>query len=36
VRDSLLTDPDISDVTMGILEDNGVADWEAAATGKIT
>ncbi|MBG9567279.1 cation diffusion facilitator family transporter [Brevibacillus agri] len=28
IRDSLLTDPDISDVTMGILEDNGVSDWE--------
>ncbi|GED67838.1 cation diffusion facilitator transporter [Brevibacillus reuszeri] len=27
VRDSLLMDPDISDVTMGILEDNGVSDW---------
>lgn len=29
IRDSVLTDPDISDVTMGILEDNGVSDWEA-------
>ncbi|CAI8988933.1 Cation diffusion facilitator family transporter [Brevibacillus sp. IT-7CA2] len=28
IRDSLLTDPDISDVTMGILEDNGVDDWK--------
>lgn len=28
IRDSVLTDPDISDVTMGILEDNGVRDWE--------
>ncbi|MED4583327.1 cation diffusion facilitator family transporter [Brevibacillus choshinensis] len=28
IRDSILTDPDISDVTMGILEDNGARDWE--------
>ncbi|TKI57303.1 cation transporter [Brevibacillus antibioticus] len=28
IRDSLLTDPDISDVTMGILEDNGVDNWK--------
>lgn len=27
IRDSLLADPDISDVTMGIIEDNGVRDW---------
>ncbi|MFE5322523.1 cation diffusion facilitator family transporter [Paenibacillus sp. NPDC056579] len=27
VRDSLLTDTNISDVTLGIIEDNGVADW---------
>ncbi len=28
VRDKLLGDPNISDVTLGILEDNGVKDWE--------
>ncbi|MBO7746552.1 cation diffusion facilitator family transporter [Paenibacillus sp. MWE-103] len=27
VRDKLLQDPDISDVTLGIIEDNGVRDW---------
>ena len=27
VRDLLLQDPDVSDVTLGILEDNGVRDW---------
>ncbi|SDC51123.1 cation diffusion facilitator family transporter [Paenibacillus sp. UNCCL117] len=27
VRDQLLADPDISDVTLGILEDNGIMDW---------
>ncbi|MFC4766102.1 cation diffusion facilitator family transporter [Effusibacillus consociatus] len=27
VRDKLLADPDITDVTLGILEDNGVRDW---------
>ncbi|MCZ8518222.1 MULTISPECIES: cation diffusion facilitator family transporter [Paenibacillus] len=27
VRDKLLQDPDIADVTLGILEDNGVRDW---------
>lgn len=29
VRDSLLDDPDISDVTIGIIEDNGIVDWKA-------
>lgn len=28
VRDSLLTDTNISDVTLGIIEDNGVTDWK--------
>ncbi|CAM3286581.1 cation diffusion facilitator family transporter [Brevibacillus invocatus] len=32
VRDSLLKDQDISDVTLGILEDNGIIDWEPAPT----
>ncbi|MNI79302.1 ferrous iron efflux protein F [compost metagenome] len=27
VRDKLLADPPISDVTLGILEDNGVRNW---------
>jgi len=27
VRDRLLSDPDIADVTLGILEDNGVRNW---------
>jgi cation diffusion facilitator family transporter len=27
VRDTLLANPDISDVTLGIIEDNGVKDW---------
>lgn len=27
VRDSLLASPEISDVTLGIIEDNGVKDW---------
>ncbi|MDF2964109.1 MAG: cation diffusion facilitator family transporter, partial [Paenibacillus sp.] len=27
VRDKLLQDPDITDVTLGILEDNGVRNW---------
>ncbi|MFD7521083.1 cation diffusion facilitator family transporter [Paenibacillus chitinolyticus] len=31
VRDKLLGDPDIADVTLGILEDNGVKDWVPAA-----
>ena len=29
VRDSLLIDPDIADVTLGIIEDNGVRNWKA-------
>lgn len=28
VRDELLNDPHISDVTLGIIEDNGVTDWD--------
>lgn len=28
VRDKLLTDPDITDVTLGILEDNGTKTWK--------
>jgi len=32
VRDSLLADPDISDVTLGILEDNGITDWKPGTT----
>ncbi|QMV39836.1 cation diffusion facilitator family transporter [Cohnella cholangitidis] len=27
IRDRLLNDPDITDVTLGIVEDNGVQDW---------
>lgn len=27
IRDHLITDPDIADVTIGIIEDNGVKDW---------
>ncbi|MEK4328302.1 hypothetical protein MKX70_20945 [Paenibacillus sp. FSL R7-0312] len=27
VRDKLLADPHISDVTLGILEDNGIQNW---------
>ncbi|WP_407673390.1 cation diffusion facilitator family transporter [Paenibacillus silvisoli] len=27
IRDSLLHDPDIADVTLGIIEDNGVRNW---------
>jgi divalent metal cation (Fe/Co/Zn/Cd) transporter len=27
IRDKLLSDPDITDVTLGILEDNGVKNW---------
>jgi cation diffusion facilitator family transporter len=27
IRDKLLLDPDITDVTLGILEDNGVTNW---------
>jgi divalent metal cation (Fe/Co/Zn/Cd) transporter len=27
IRDKLLTDPDITDVTLGIIEDNGVKNW---------
>ncbi|MET3287621.1 cation diffusion facilitator family transporter [Brevibacillus fluminis] len=30
VRDRLLADPDISDVILGIIEDNGVQDWKQA------
>ncbi|WP_426452124.1 cation diffusion facilitator family transporter [Paenibacillus sp. S-38] len=30
VRDKLLQDPDIADVTLGILEDNGVRNWVPA------
>ncbi|UQZ80920.1 ferrous iron efflux protein F [Paenibacillus konkukensis] len=30
VRDQLLQDPDITDVTLGILEDNGVRNWVPA------
>ena len=29
VRDSLLVDPDIADVTLGIIEDNGERNWKA-------
>ncbi|WP_159883652.1 cation diffusion facilitator family transporter [Paenibacillus puerhi] len=32
VRDKLLADPDISDVTLGIIEDNGIADWKPVGT----
>lgn len=28
VRDTLLRDPDISDVTLGIIEDDGIVHWE--------
>jgi divalent metal cation (Fe/Co/Zn/Cd) transporter len=27
VRDKLLVDSDIADVTLGIIEDNGIRDW---------
>ncbi|WP_147534093.1 cation diffusion facilitator family transporter [Bacillus marasmi] len=27
IRDHLMTDPDIADVTIGIIEDNGIKDW---------
>jgi cation diffusion facilitator family transporter len=27
VQDKLISDPDITDVTLGIIEDNGVVDW---------
>jgi hypothetical protein len=27
VQDKLIFDPDITDVTLGIIEDNGVLDW---------
>ncbi|WP_442854000.1 cation diffusion facilitator family transporter [Bacillus sp. FJAT-18017] len=30
VRDKLLTDPDIGDVTIGILETDGIKDWKPA------
>ncbi|KWX70007.1 cation diffusion facilitator family transporter [Paenibacillus jilunlii] len=33
VRDKLLADPHISDVTLGILEDNGIRNWEPQANG---
>ncbi|TBL70094.1 cation diffusion facilitator family transporter [Paenibacillus thalictri] len=29
VRDKLLADPDISDVILGIIEDNGIRDWNS-------
>lgn len=29
IRDRLLSDPDIADVTLGIIEDNGVRNWNA-------
>ncbi len=32
VRDRLLTDSDISDVTLGILDDNGVKTWVSSTT----
>ncbi|QQE74519.1 cation diffusion facilitator family transporter [Brevibacillus composti] len=32
VRDRILEDPDISDVTLGIIEDNGVPDWKPEQT----
>jgi len=34
VRDKLLDDPDISDVTLGIIEDNGVKNWTPELTVK--
>ncbi len=33
VRDKLLADPHISDVTLGILEDNGIRNWEPQTDG---
>lgn len=36
IRDSLLSDPDISDVTLGIIEDNGVEDWDQRKLSKST
>lgn len=33
VRDKLLADPHISDVTLGILEDNGIRNWEPKTDG---
>lgn len=32
IRDKLLSDPNISDVTLGIIEDNGVRNWVPAAS----
>ncbi|WP_197277540.1 cation diffusion facilitator family transporter [Bacillus sp. FJAT-27245] len=31
IRDKLLADPDISDVTIGILETDGITDWKPSA-----
>ncbi|NHN35296.1 cation diffusion facilitator family transporter [Paenibacillus agricola] len=31
VRDKILQDPDISDVTLGILEDEGIENWKVAS-----
>lgn len=31
VKDKLISDPDITDVTLGIIEDNGVKDWSPQA-----
>ncbi|MFH5187267.1 cation diffusion facilitator family transporter [Paenibacillus sp. TAB 01] len=33
VRDRLLNDPDISDVILGIIEDNGIQDWKKPEAG---
>nr|WP_270877628.1 cation transporter dimerization domain-containing protein [Paenibacillus aestuarii] len=35
VRDKLLEDSDISDVTLGIIEDNGVKNWAPELTAKV-
>jgi len=31
VQDKLMADPDITDVILGVLEDNGVTDWTPEA-----
>ncbi|WP_183603650.1 cation diffusion facilitator family transporter [Paenibacillus phyllosphaerae] len=36
VRDQLLATPDITDVTLGIIEDNGVRDWRRDSQAQIT
>ena len=35
VQDKLMADPDISDVGIGIIEDNGVMDWNPNKVGEL-